>query len=68
MAYPDYSKLFILEMDASLKGLGAVLSQKGDDNEIRVITYASRSLLPSEKSMGDYSSAKIELMALKWNV
>ena len=35
MAYPDYSKPFILETDASLKGLGAMLSQKGDDNEVR---------------------------------
>ena len=68
LAYPDYSKPFILETDASLKGLGAVLSQKGDDNEIRVIAYASRSLQPSEKSMRDYSLAKIELMALKWSV
>ena len=68
LAYPDYSKPFILETDASLKGLGAVLSQKGDDNEIHVIAYASRSLRPSEKSMQDYSSAKIELMALKWSV
>ena len=68
LAYPDYSKPFILETDASLKGLGAVLSQKGDDNEIRVVAYASRSLRPSEKSMRDYSSAKIELMALKWSV
>ena len=44
------------------------MEEKGDDNEIRVITYASRSLRPSEKSMRDYSSAKIELMALKWSV
>ena len=41
LAYPDYSKPFILETDVSLKGLGAVLSQKGDDNEIRVIAYSS---------------------------
>ena len=41
LAYPDYSKPLILEMDASLKGLGTVLSQKGDDNEICVIDYAS---------------------------
>ena len=68
LVYPDYSKPFILEMDASLKGLGTVLSQKGDDNEVRVIAYASRSLWPLEKSMRDYSSAKIELMALKWSV
>ena len=68
LAYPDYLKLFILETDTSLKGLGAVLSQKGDDNEIHVIAYASRSLRPSEKSMRDYSSAKIKLMALKWSI
>ena len=68
LAYPDYSKPFMLETDVSLKGLGAVLSQKGDDNEVHVITYANRSLRPSEKSMRDYSSAKIELMALKWSV
>ena len=68
LAYPDYSKPLMLEMDASLKGLGMVLSQKGDDNEICVVAYASRSLQPLEKSMQDYSLAKIELMALKWSV
>ena len=65
LAYPDYSKPFILETDTSLKGLGTVLSQKGDDNEIHVIAYASQSLRPLEKSMRDYSSAKI---ALKWSI
>ena len=68
LAYPDYTKPFILEMDASLKGLGAVLSQKGNDNEAHVIAYTSRSLRPSEKSMRNYSSTKIELMALKWSI
>ena len=44
LVYLDYSKPFILETDASLKGLGTVLSQKGDDNEICVVAYASQSL------------------------
>ena len=51
LAYPDYTQPFILETDASLKGLGAVLSQKGKDGEVHVITYASRSLRPSERSI-----------------
>ena len=68
LTYPDYSKAFILETDASLKGLGTVLSQRGDDGMVRVIAYASRSLRPGEKSMWDYSSTKIELLALKWSV
>ena len=44
IAYPDYTKPCIPETDTSLKGLGAVLSQKGEDNEVHIIAYASRSL------------------------
>ena len=68
LGYLDFSREFILEIDASLNGLGAILSQQGKDGQIHVIAYASHSLRPSERSMHNYSSAKLELLALKWAV
>ena len=67
LAYPDYTKPFVVETDASDKGLGAVLSQK-QDGKLRVIAYASRGLRGAEKNMQNYSSMKLELLALKWAV
>lgn len=67
LAYPDYTKPFIVETDASDKGLGAVLSQK-QDGKLRVISYASRGLRGAERNMKNYSSMKLELLALKWAV
>ena len=68
LVYPNYEKPFLLETDASLKGLGAVLSQQDLYSDQWVISFASRSLKPYEKSMRSYSSAKLELLALKWAV
>ena len=68
LGYPNFSREFILEIDASLNGLGAILSQQGKDRQIHVIAYASCSLCPSERSMRNYSSAKLELLALEWAV
>ena len=68
LSYPDFTREFILETDALLKGLGAVLSQQQKDGSVHVIAYMSRSLRPSERSMCNYSSAKLEPLALKWAV
>ena len=44
LGYPDFSRPFDLETDASLQGLGDVLSQRDENGKSRVIAYASRSL------------------------
>ena len=67
LGYPDFSQPLIVERDASFEGLGAVLSQEQDHGKV-VISYASRSLRPPERNMSNYSSMKLELLALKWAV
>ena len=67
LAYADYSKPFVLYTDASHHGLGAVLAQVQEGKE-RVVAYASRSLHPTERNDANYSSFKLELLALKWAI
>lgn len=67
LAYDDFSKPFSLYTDASHQGLGAVLAQVQEGKE-RVIAYASRSLHPTERNDANYSSFKLELLALKWAI
>ena len=67
LGFADYNKPFIVETDDSHVGLGAVLSQD-QDGKRKVIAYASRRLRPSEKNPRNYSSMKLELLALRWAV
>lgn len=64
LSYPDFTKQFILNTDASLDGLGATLSQEIDGKE-KVIGYASRALRKSERN---YPVHKLEFLSLKWAV
>jgi len=67
LAYPIYTKPFIVEVDASNNGLGAVLSQE-QDGQVRPIAYASRALRGAERNMENYYSRKLELLTFKWDV
>lgn len=63
MSYVDYEKPFVLHVDASHEGLGAILYQQGSKKELGVIAYGSRT--PAEKN---YHSGKLEFLALRWAV
>ena len=63
LAYPDFSKGFVLETDASKSGLGAVLSQLQDDGRLHPIAYASRALSKAEEK---YAITELETLAVIW--
>lgn len=67
LGFADFSAPFLLEIDASNLGLGAVLLQEQDGKK-RVISYASRRLRNAERNDKNYSSMKLELLGLKWAV
>ena len=67
LGFPDFELPFILEVDSSLEGIGAVLSQKQEGRKV-VLAYASRSLKEAEQNMKNYSSMRLELLGLKWAV
>lgn len=65
LAFPNFEKNFILETDASIKGLGAVLSQQQEDGQIHPVAFASRALSLQEKN---YSVTDLETLAVVWAV
>ena len=65
LAFLDFDKPFLLETDASNRGLGAVLSQKQADGRYHPIAYASCVMNETEQR---YHSNKQEFLTLKWVV
>lgn len=62
---PDFNKVFFVITDASIEGLGAILTQKDDEGREHPIIYSSRALQGSEKN---YGVSKLELLAVVWAV
>ena len=62
LAFPKFEKSFILDTDASIKGLGAVLSQQQEDCQIQSVAFASRALSQQEKN---YSITDLEWSGLR---
>ncbi len=62
---PDFSHEFILQTDASDRGVGAVLSQKDDEGNEHPTAYFSRKLLEREQK---YLTIEKECLAIKLGV
>ena len=65
LAFADFKKPFLLETDASIEGLGVVLSQKQDVRRYHPVAYTSHSLKGGELK---YHSSKLAFLVLKWAV
>ena len=61
LAYPDFTRQFILDTDASDVGIGAVLSQVDEEGRERVVAYGSRALTKPERR---YCVTRRELLAV----
>ena len=71
MAFPDFNLPFTLYCDASAGdennpgGLGAILTQKDDDGNLKAISYLSRTLKPHERSASAYA---LEMKSAVWAI
>ena len=62
---PLPGKPFNLQTDASEVGVGAVLFQRGESGDRKIIAYASKKLNPAQ---GRYSAVERECLAIVWAV
>lgn len=66
LAHPDFRKPFILSVDASTSGLGAVLSQVHHNSDrAQPIAFANKSL---NHAQAKYPSHRLEFFAIKWAI
>ncbi|KAH8240461.1 hypothetical protein KR032_000093, partial [Drosophila birchii] len=61
LIHPNYTKAFIVQCDASLHGVGAVLSQCDESGSERPIAYMSKKL---NKAQRNYTVTELECLAV----
>ena len=61
--HPNWDSKFIVQTDASAKGLGAVLTQIDNAGKERPVRYASRALQPLEAK---WTTREQESIAVVW--
>ena len=61
LVYPNFDKPFLVACDASYLALGACLMQRGEDNKIRPIEFASKTISDTQKN---YPVIDLEAMAV----
>ena len=65
LAYPDFSKDFVLDTDASKHGLGAILSQCQEDNRLHPVPWGSQSISAAEVN---HTITNLEILAVVWAI
>ena len=63
LSYLSFENDFILETDASIQPLGAIILQYQTDKHLYLVAYTSRALSPAEKN---YSITELETLAVVW--
>lgn len=63
MRHPDLAKLFIINCDASITGLGVALHQHDGHGKEYPVAFASRTLRPNERK---WTTTKLKARAVVW--
>lgn len=63
--FPNFNKKFILQTDASDKGLGSILKQEDERGNIYPVKLASRKPLPTKRR---YSITEKDMFAVAWGI